>query len=374
MFNKISIRTFFNKFDYILFGMVVALTAIGIIAMPSVVETMNSGASILKTQMISIALGLVLCIGFSILDYSFFRYWGIVFYIIGLLLLIYVIPFGYGRDDPNIGSNSWISIMGRFSFQPSELMKVAYMMFLPAQFELLKEEFSLKRMTFIAIAGLLPIGLILMQSDLGSATVFMFTFMILVFAYGIKYKYLIISALVLGASLPVIWMFLDDWRKNRILVFIDPSYDPSGAGYQTTKSILALGSGGLTGAGLFNGIQTQGNGIPVKESDFIFSVIGEEMGFIGCVAIVLLAFGIIIRCIYIASKSTSYYGQFIAVGIAAMLAFHFIENIGMNIGLMPVTGLPLPFISAGGTNLIGSFSMIGIVISASIRRDQIKRT
>ncbi|NLF35571.1 MAG: rod shape-determining protein RodA [Clostridiaceae bacterium] len=373
MFNKISVRTFFKKFDYILLGLVLALTAIGIVAMPSVVDTMNSGPSILKTQLFSIALGLFLCLGFSILDYSFLRYWGIVFYIIGLLMLMYVIPFGYGRDNVNIGSNSWIDLFGVFSFQPSELMKVAYMMFLPSQFELLKEEFSLKRLIFIAISGILPIGLILKQPDLGTATVFAFSFAVLIFVYGIKYRYIILSVLALGISLPFIWMFLDDWQKNRIRVFIDPTFDPTGAGYQTSKSIVALGSGGWSGAGLFNGIQTQGNGIPIKESDFIFSAIGEELGFIGCAAIVLLAFGIIIRCIYIASKCASYYGQFIVAGMSAMIAFHFIENIGMNIGLLPVTGIPLPFISAGGTNLIGSFAMIGIIISASIRREQVKR-
>lgn len=373
MFNKISVRTFFKKFDYILLGLVLALTAIGIVAMPSVVDTMNSGPSILKTQLFSIALGLFLCLGFSILDYSFLRYWGIAFYIIGLLMLMYVIPFGYGRDNVNIGSNSWIDLFGVFSFQPSELMKVAYMMFLPSQFELLKEEFSLKRLIFIAISGILPIGLILMQPDLGTATVFAFSFAVLIFVYGIKYRYIILSVLALGISLPFIWMFLDDWQKDRIRVFIDPTFDPTGAGYQTSKSIVALGSGGWSGAGLFNGIQTQGNGIPIKESDFIFSAIGEELGFIGCAAIVLLAFGIIIRCIYIASKCASYYGQFIVAGMSAMIAFHFIENIGMNIGLLPVTGIPLPFISAGGTNLIGSFAMIGIIISASIRREQVKR-
>lgn len=373
MFNKISVRTFFKKFDYILLGLVLALTAIGIVAMPSVVDTMNSGPSILKTQLFSIALGLFLCLGFSILDYSFLRYWGIAFYIIGLLMLMYVIPFGYGRDNVNIGSNSWIDLFEVFSFQPSELMKVAYMMFLPSQFELLKEEFSLKRLIFIAISGILPIGLILKQPDLGTATVFAFSFAVLIFVYGIKYRYIILSVLALGISLPFIWMFLDDWQKNRIRVFIDPTFDPTGAGYQTSKSIVALGSGGWSGAGLFNGIQTQGNGIPIKESDFIFSAIGEELGFIGCAAIVLLAFGIIIRCIYIASKCASYYGQFIVAGMSAMIAFHFIENIGMNIGLLPVTGIPLPFISAGGTNLIGSFAMIGIIISASIRREQVKR-
>jgi rod shape determining protein RodA len=177
----------------------------------------------------------------------------------------------------------------------------------------------------------------------------------------------------MAASLPFIWMFLDGWQKNRIRVFIDPTFDPTGAGYQTSKSIVALGSGGFRGAGLYNGIQTQGNGIPVKESDFIFSAIGEELGFLACSAIVILAFSIIIRSIYIASKCSSYYGKFIVTGMAAMIAFHFIENIGMNIELMPVTGIPLPFISAGGTNLIGSFAMIGIIISASIRREQVKR-
>ena len=246
MFNKINVKTFVKRFDYTLLGLVLALTSIGAVALPSVVDTMNSGPSIIKTQMFSIALGLILCIGFSILDYSFLRYWGIAFYIIGILMLIYVIPFGYGRDDPNIGSNSWIRLFGAFSFQPSELMKVAYMMFLPSQFELLKEEFSLKRLIFIAVFGLMPIGLIMLQPDLGTATVFAFSFAVLIFVYGIKYRYLLISIGVLAASLPIAWLFLDDWQKDRIRVFIDPNFDPSGAGYQTSKSIIALGSGGWT--------------------------------------------------------------------------------------------------------------------------------
>jgi rod shape determining protein RodA len=252
-------------------------------------------------------------------------------------------------------------------------MKVAYMMFLPSQFELLKDEFTIKRFFIIAVTGLLPIGLIFMQPDLGTAMVFVFGFVVLIFAYGIKYRYILIAVGVIGISVPFLWLFLDDWQKNRVRVFIDPTYDPTNAGYQTTKSLIALGSGGLKGTGLYNGIQTQGNGIPVKESDFIFSAIGEELGFIGCTLIILLAFGLIFRCITIATKCVSYYGKFTVLGMTAMIAIHFIENIGMNIGLLPVTGIPLPFLSSGGTYLLCCFAMIGIIISASIRRDQVRR-
>lgn len=373
LFNKVGGKAFFKRFDYILFGLVMALAAIGVIVMPSIVETMNSGSSIIRTQLFSMALGVVLCIGLSMFDYSFFRIWGIVFYIIGVLMLIYVIPFGYGAEDPNIGSNSWIQLGPLPSFQPAELMKVAYMMFLPSQFELLKDEFTLKRLVIIAVIGSLPIGLIFMQPDLGTAMVFVFGFAVLIFAYGIKYRYILIAVGAIGISVPFLWLFLDNWQKNRVRVFLDPSYDPTNAGYQTSKSLIALGSGGLKGSGLYNGIQTQGNGIPVKESDFIFSAIGEELGFIGCTLIILLAFGIVFRCITIATKCVSYYGKFTVIGMTAMIAIHFIENIGMNIGLLPVTGIPLPFLSSGGTYLLCSFAMIGIIISASIRRDQVRR-
>ncbi len=374
MFNKISIKAFFAKFDYIFFGLALSLAGIGLYVLPSVVNTMNSGPSIVKTQIFVVALGVIVCLVLSILDYSFFRYWGVLFYAIGILMLIYVIPFGYGRDDPNIGSNSWIILFNRFSFQPSELMKVAYMMFVPAQFELLKEEFSFKRLLITGISSTLPIFLILLQSDMGTAIVFAFALMVIIFVYGIKYRYIIVSIVGFAISLPIIWVFLSEWRRNRIRVFLNPNYDPEGAGYQMSKSIIALGSGGLRGSGLYNGIQTQGGGIPVRESDFIFSAIGEELGFIGCLVIVILGLALVLKGIHIASKCASYYGQYTVIGITAILAFHFIENIGMNIGLMPVTGIPLPFISAGGTNLLGSFAMIGIVISASIRRDQVKRT
>ena len=169
--------------------------------------------------------------------------------------------------------------------------------------------------------------------------------------------------------MPFIWVYaLNDRRRERILTFISPERDPQGGGYHVMRSKLAIGSGQLFGQGYGSGLLTQNGGVPVNESDFIFSVVGEEFGFIGGIVIIIIGLIIILRCIHIAKNANDSYGSFLVIGITAMLAFNFIENIGMGIGLLPVTGLPLPFISQGGTAMLAYYIAIGIVLSVSIRR------
>ena len=161
---------------------------------------------------------------------------------------------------------------------------------------------------------------------------------------------------------------LNEKRKNRIRVFLDPTLDKQGAGYQSSLSIRTIGSGQTYGKGILNGIQTQRGTVPVKESDFIFTVVGEELGFVGAVSILILIFFLVIRCIYIAKNSRDLFGSLLVIGLTAMMGFHFIENIGMCIGLTPITGIPLPFFSSGGTSMITNFFSIGIILSVSMRR------
>ena len=368
MFNKVKRINILSKFDIVLFLLVGALTAIGFVVLRSATATMNTGADILRTQLISIGLGIVLCIIISFIDYEYYKVLGYVFYGVTLLLLIYVIPLGWGKGIEGINSNSWIIISG-FKFQPSEIAKVTYMMAVPAILSKLKEEFSIWDFLIVIILGIAPIALILMQPDFGTAAVFLFGLIAVVFVYGIKYRYVLIGFVLAAIAAPLSWFFiLKDYQKERIIALLNPLNDVQGSGYQTQKARIAIGSGQLKGSGLFNGLQSQQNGaIPVKESDFIFSVVGEELGFIGSVLIILIFAAILIWCMKTAIKSKDAYGSYMVTGLTAMIAFHFIENIGMNIGIMPVTGIPLPFISAGGSAMLMNFIAIGLIMSVSAR-------
>ncbi|MFZ5985961.1 MAG: FtsW/RodA/SpoVE family cell cycle protein, partial [Bacillota bacterium] len=168
------------------------------------------------------------------------------------------------------------------------------------------------------------------------------------------------------------WFFvLNEKRKDRIRVFFNPELDPLGSGWNVIRSKMAIGSGQIFGKGLFKGIQTQNSSVPVKESDFIFSVVGEELGFVGAVIILVLVFFILMRCVYIAKNARDSYGSFLVTGVTSFLAIHFIENIGMSIGLLPVTGIPLPFVSAGGSSMLTNYIAMGIVLSVSMRRQRV---
>jgi rod shape determining protein RodA len=243
------------------------------------------------------------------------------------------------------------------------------MLAIPALLSRMKEEFSIRDFILTVVMASTPIVLVLLQPDFGTAAVFIVGLIAVLFVYGIKYRYVLIGVALAAIAAPLAWFFvLKDYQKDRIVALLNPLNDVQGSGYQTQKARIAIGSGQLKGSGLFNGLQSQQNGaIPVKESDFIFSVIGEELGFIGSVLIIILIAAILIWCIRTAVKSRDAYGSYIVTGLTAMLAFHFIENIGMNIGIMPVTGIPLPFISAGGSAMLMNFIAIGLIMAVSAR-------
>ncbi|MFO7611406.1 MAG: FtsW/RodA/SpoVE family cell cycle protein [Clostridia bacterium] len=368
MFNKVKGISILGKFDFVLFILAAGLAAFGFVVLRSATASMNTGATIVRTQLISICLGIAACIVTSFIDYRFYKILGYIFYAGTLLMLIYVIPFGYGRDVVGIGSNSWI-VAGGFMFQPSELAKITYMMTIPAVLEKLREEFTFGMFAASAVLALAPIGLILMQTDMGTAVVFAVGLVSVLFVYGVRYRYVISAFVLTAVAAPLTYYYLlDDYQKTRIKTLLNPLEDVQGAGYQTLKAKIAIGSGGLKGSGLFQGLQSQQNGaIPVKESDFIFSVIGEELGFIGAVSVILVTTVLLLWCMRVAIRAKDRYGSMMAAGLTGMLAFHFIENIGMNIGIMPVTGIPLPFISAGGSSMLVNFIAIGLIMSVSLR-------
>lgn len=365
---------YLKQFDYILFFSVLLLTITGLVVLSSAARTMSSGSSIMKTQVASIILGVITALIMSAFDYKSLKSIGFIFYFGCIGMLVYVFKWGVGYED--FGSSSWISLFGLVSFQPSEITKIAFVIVASLFLERLKEGSNIKDMKRDTIKlifyTMLPIGLILLQPDYGMAIIFVVGLVVMVYIYGIKYKYIFMFMGLMVGAFPLVWFFmLNDRRKQRILEFIFPGSEPTGSSWQLDRAELAIGSGRLFGNGLYKGIQTQNNLVPVKESDMIFSVIGEELGFIGSILLLVLILIIIFRCIYIAKNAQDDFGAFLVMGITGMMGFQFLQNIGMCLRLVPLTGLPMPFVSQGGSAMVTNYLSIGIILSVSLRR---KRT
>jgi rod shape determining protein RodA len=311
-------------------------------------------------------MGIALCLILSAVDYRDLKVFSLFIFFGAIGLMGLTLVFGNGE---NLGNKNWINIAG-MSVQPSEFAKIAYIILASVFLERIKDnqEKDKKDVIKFIVYSFIAIGFVLLQKDLGTALVFTFIFICFIYIAGIPYRYIFIMCGSMMLSLPFIWVYvLNDKRRDRILTFISPESDPLKGGYHVIMSKMAIGSGQLLGQGYGSGIQTQSGNVPVNESDFIFSVVGEEFGFIGGVIIILLGLFIILRCIYIAKNSSDSYGSFIVIGVTAMISFNFIENIGMGIGLLPVTGLPLPFVSQGGTAMMAYYIAIGLVLSVSLR-------
>ncbi len=358
---------FFKKFDYILFFAIVILGVIGAFVVSSAVNYLPSARKMVIVHVGTFVVGIVMAIVISCIDYKDFRTLGIFFYIVTTGLLIAVPFIGTGED---LGSRNRIDL-GFITFQPSELAKISYVLVAAVFLERIYDDQKNRKVNIFKflLYSAIPMGLIVAQKDFGTALVFVFAFFVLVFICGIAYKYLIALLSLFLLSTPFLWFFvLNDKRRDRIKVFLNPELDPLGAGFNVIRSKLAVGSGQIYGKGLYRGIQTQNGSVPVSESDFIFSVVGEELGFIGALIIVLLICFILIRCIYIARQARDSYGSFVVIGISSVWAFHAMENIGMSIGVFPVTGIPLPFVSSGGSYMLTNFIAVGIILSISMRR------
>lgn len=357
-------KGFWKRFDFTLLLTVVFLSLFGLIILSS--ATAGEGSiSYLKTQGIAFVLGLLSIIVLVFISYETIGKFYIPIYIFSNLLLVAVLFLGSKAK----GAQSWIKI-GGFGFQPAEFVKIGVIIavakFIEKNHEKINQPFTLIK---ILIFAFLPVGLILLQPDFGTAIVFVFFIVIMLFIAGLDWKYILYVSITGIISLPIIWFSLKPYQKNRIFDFLDPSRDAMGTGYQVIQSKIAIGSGQVLGMGLYNGNQTQFGFLPEKHTDFIFSVIGEELGLIGGLALIVLYFLLIYRLIKIARNSKDIYGSVMVIGIAAMMVFHILENVGMTMGLMPVTGIPLPFISYGGTFLLSNMICIGLALSVGMKRE-----
>ena len=356
--------------DFALIALAVICSVFGLVMISSAVRSMDAGSSFLVIQSVAMFLGLVMMLIVATIDYENLGNLTKLIYIGCILMLIAVLMVGTGRED--VGSKSWIRF-GPIGIQPSEFVKIGFIVSFSKHASMIKDEINRFKNVFLLCLHLAVIlGLILLQPDFGTAMVFIVIFIGIMFVSGISYKYILTAAGAIVAAVPLAWnFFLKEYQKNRILVFLNPESDPLGSGYHVIQSKIAIGSGQLFGKGLYQGTQTQLGYLPVKHTDFIYAVVGEELGLIGCVAVAVLLFAIVFRCIYNSRKAKNDFSSNICVGVACMFLAHIFENIGMCIGLMPVTGIPLPFFSYGGSSLITNFVAIGLVLSTYMRRREI---
>ncbi len=334
---------------------------IGLAAIYSV--DLSQGDALIYTprQIIALIIALIAFVVVSQFHVSFYENTARLAYVVAFLLLVAVLLFGQTIR----GTTGWFHLFG-FSFQPSEFAKIALVMFLAWRIERQARQFD--RWQFILailFMTLILVGLIMVQPDLGSAVILLGVWFGLLVMTGTKKRY-ILGIVGAGLFFAIIgWMFLlQGYQKERILTYVDPGRDPLGAGYNVTQSIIAVGSGGFTGRGLGFGSQSQLHFLPEAQTDFIFSVIGEELGFIGVTLVLVLYLVIMWRLIHIAYHARTDFCAYLVLGIMFIFLFHVIINIGAAIGLLPVTGVTLPFLSYGGSSLIISFLLIGIAESA----------
>ncbi len=344
------------------------LIGIGLIALFS--STQNSNYDELKKQIIWLAISVPIMIIIILVDYEFFNKISPVIYALSILMLIAVL-----FTEPINGATSWFSI-GPFTLQPSEFAKIAIVLFLAYIMVKLqkkdKEEINkFWKLCVVLIAVAVPVLLIIKQPDYGTALAFISALIFMLFAAGISKRYIFISILLIVILVPTAYFFiLPEHAKTRIDVFLNPNIDPRGAGYNIIQSKLAIGAGEAFGMGILKGNQTQLGYLYPKTTDFIFAVIGEEMGFVVAGTVILLYIILISKAVHVAKTAKNDLGSYTAMGIAGIFFFHMVENIGMTMGLMPITGIPLPFVSYGGSSLLTNLILIAILLNISGRRQK----
>lgn len=355
------------RIDIVLIISILALLAFGTIMVYSTTLSFPNQvqSSMMKTHFLSLTLGLVLMIVLMIIDYNIWGKLYLFIYAACILLLIVTLLFGKTVHD----AKSWLQIGSKFTFQPSEFVKVGLIIslakYIEINIETLNNPFVLLKILAFAF---LPVILILLQPDFGTAIVYVFFIFIMLFSQGISMRY-VMYAIGLGIlSIPALWFSMNKYQKNRIYDFLDPSRDAMGSGRQVIQGKIALGSGMLFGRGLFKGTQNMYKYVPEKHTDSIFAIVGEETGFIGGFIMILLYYSMLRRMISIAKHSDTVFGSAMVSGFLGMFLFHIVQNIGMILGILPVTGIPLPFISYAGTFQLTGLACIGLVLSVNYNR------
>ncbi|MBU4481981.1 rod shape-determining protein RodA, partial [Candidatus Parcubacteria bacterium] len=346
----------FKKMDWLLLAVVFLLICFGLSTLYSLGLSNDRDFNLLNKQILFSVLGFVLMFVISFFDYRWWRFLSIWLYFIAVFLLILVLFLGKTLG----GTTGWF-VLGDFSFQPVELAKLFVIIFLSRCFTKWVDEKYRVSLWLKSFFIILPVCLlILIQPDFGSMAVIFLIWILMLMLTGVKKKHILIFLLIILITAVFSWQFLlRDYQQDRILTFINPNADPLGAGYNVRQSMIAIGSGGLWGRGLGLGTQSQLRFLPISEADFIFASISEELGFVGALVIFILYFIFFFRLFKILRSLKDDFGLFLIFGLSAMFFIQVVINTGMCAGVLPVTGLPLPFVSYGGSFLIISLISIG---------------
>ncbi len=356
-------RRFFSEFDWITLLISLALSGIGIVFIYSATRD-SANTFYLWRQTIWLASGLILFLMVLMIDYHTLADYSHFLYGFALLFLLAVLVFG--REVH--GNKSWLRV-GTMSLQPSEFVKIATILALASFFSrITREQLSLLETALAAAIAFIPTLLVLLQGDLGSAMTFAPVFVALAVVCGVKKKLVLLSLLAALCLAPLGWLSLKDYQRQRIKVTFNPELDPKGIGYQAQQSKIAIGSGGILGKGLFRGTQSQLGFLPARHTDFIFSVLVEETGLIGALVVLGLYFWLLWRVFNYARTARDRVGMLLIVGVASLIAFHIFINVAMVIGMMPIAGIPLPFLSFGGSSLMATFIGMGLIMNVQVRR------
>ncbi len=362
-------RLAWRSFDWVLLLTMLALTGLGIAMIYSGYESLYTEPGPLWDntvfrQAFFAAVGLVLYLIVALIDYRVWRGLSRWLYL-GVLVVLGVVRV-LGRTE--FGATSWLS-GGLFGVQPSELAKVVITLVLARQLGLDREDLESPAPFLLSILLLIPpVALIYLQPDFGTALIVVLLWIGMVFLSGVRWRHLLVLPIVGAIVAPLIWFRLEDYMRDRVLMFVLPGYDPSGASFNIRQALISIGSGGWLGKGFRQGTQSQLEFLRVRHTDFIFSVLAEELGFLGA-SLTVLAFAILVlRLLRIARLARDDYGRLIAAGVATMILSQTVINLGMNANLLPVTGLPLPLVSYGGSSLISTYIALGLAQSVILRR------
>lgn len=358
---------FLKNFDWILCIATLLLVSIGIAVLYSTTLNMVGGSGEAIKQLSYALIGFVLFFAFAVFDYRLLKGYTAPIYLFMIFML--VILFFVGKTT--MGATRWIDL-GFFQIQPSEIAKL-FMIIIMAKYFAAHHEVMNKPKHIVRsfIFMIIPLALVAAQPDLGTSIVFIIIWLSMVLVSNIKKIYVFIMGVLGIGALPFAWIFLADYQKDRMLTFINPSSDPQGTGWNINQALIAIGSGRFFGRGLGHGPQSQLNFIPEKHTDFIFAALAEELGFLGVILFLGLFLVIILRGVRAAVNSKDLFGMYLATGIVAVIFFHVFVNVGMNVGIMPVTGIPLPLTSYGGTSVLITLMSLGLLESVIMRYKKI---
>ena len=365
-----ELEDFFKKGDMVLLLLTLVTAGFGLIAIASATQAPKFEGNLryIAVQIASIVLGVMVYAIMSSIDIESMTEHRNLFVLFNTFLLLLLIPFGVDRG----GNKSWLDIPGvPVMIQPAEICKITYIIIMASVMNSRKNQISSVPSVIEMVIHLgMLVGLNLaLSKDMGVSLIFVFIFIGMTFAGGVHIGWFIAAITAIVVAIPVVFPYLGEHQQQRIMVLIDPSYDALGTGarYHAKINMLSLTGGGLTGQGLFNGNRTQGGLLYAQHTDYIFSSMGEELGFLGCVLIMIMEFAIIARCIFVGVRAQDYIRRLVCYGAASALIFQVMINVGMCIGVMPVIGLTLPLISYGGSSVVTIFAMLGLVSGSYAR-------